>query len=277
MDVPWVMDKIPAKLFNGLCELLEAIEYADDTSCNKWEFAVTLRGLQSLGCNEAGLRWLIRKGIALHAHEIATDMAKGRKFCGVGDSVFSSSSCFVLSDEGIEYVRSALGRLPATQVETQCTNSEDITSTKPALEQSQVFSKSNTSEEKISKVESIEFLSSSEDDRREFENGSFKQLPKWIHCDRTLRMNHRIVKRFKWRAANQEAILSAFEEEGWPRRIDDPLSPLEDQDPKRRLSDTIKGLNKKQINPLIRFRGDGTGEGVIWEAARNDFPKTLES
>ena len=59
--------------------------------------------------------------------------------------------------------------------------------------------------------------------------------------------------------------MSAFEEEGWPPRIDDPLSPHPDQDTKRRLSDTIKCLNRKQSNRIIHFRGDGTGEGVIWE------------
>jgi len=277
MDVPWVMDKIPAKLFNGMCELLEAIEYADDTSCDKWEFAVTLRGLQSLGCNEAGLRWLIRKGIALHAHEIATGMAKGRKFCGLGDSIFSCNSCFVLSDEGIEYVRTALGRLPETQTKTQWISKENASSTKLDSGQSEVCLGANVSGEKTNRGEANGSQAPLGNNGSKVEDGSFNYLPSWIHCDRTLRLNQQIVKRFKWRAANQEAILSAFEEEGWPRRIDDPLSPLEDQDPKRRLSDTIKGLNKKQVNPLIRFRGDGTGEGVIWEASRNDLPVTTES
>jgi hypothetical protein len=60
-------------------------------------------------------------------------------------------------------------------------------------------------------------------------------------------------------------VLCAFEEEGWPARIDDPLPPQQDQDSKRRLSDTIKCLNRKQSHHLIHFRGDGTGEGVVWE------------
>ena len=78
------------------------------------------------------------------------------------------------------------------------------------------------------------------------------------------------MKRFKWTAANQETILVAFEEEGWPARIDDPLPQQPEQDPKRRLSDTIKCLNRKQTNELIRFRGDGTGEGVTWELIGQD-------
>jgi hypothetical protein len=64
----------------------------------------------------------------------------------------------------------------------------------------------------------------------------------------------------------QEAILMAFEEENWPPRIDDPLPVHPDMLPKRRLHDTIKSLNRNQKRPLIRFMGDGTGEGVRWES-----------
>jgi hypothetical protein len=60
-------------------------------------------------------------------------------------------------------------------------------------------------------------------------------------------------------------VLNAFEEEGWPARIDDPLPPHSDQDPKRRLNDTIKCLNRKQVRELLRFHGDGSGEGILWE------------
>jgi hypothetical protein len=71
---------------------------------------------------------------------------------------------------------------------------------------------------------------------------------------------------------NQEAILDAFQEEGWPMWIDDPLSPLPDQPPKRRLHDTIKGLNRNREMELIRFRGDGTGQRVAWEIVAEASP-----
>ena len=48
-------------------------------------------------------------------------------------------------------------------------------------------------------------------------------------------------------------------------RIDDPLPPVPEQDPKRRLHDTIKCLNRNHRRKAIRFHGDGTGEGVCWE------------
>ncbi len=62
----------------------------------------------------------------------------------------------------------------------------------------------------------------------------------------------------------------AFEEENWPRRIDDPLFPEVEICPKRRLHDTIKCLNRRQENKIVRFRGDGTGTGVLWELWEND-------
>lgn len=94
-----------------------------------------------------------------------------------------------------------------------------------------------------------------------------RKCPDWDAERRELRMNGRLVKRFKWQAANQEMILNTFQEEGWPARIDDPLPPQRDVDPKRRLSDTIKCLNRRQFDPLVVFRGDGAGVGIVWEQA----------
>ncbi len=97
--------------------------------------------------------------------------------------------------------------------------------------------------------------------------------PHWNADVRRLQFNAQLVKRFKWPAMNQEMVLCAFEEEGWPERIDDPLPPKPAQNSKRRLADTIKCLNRKQIQELIHFRGDGTGEGVIWERKCNGTRK----
>jgi hypothetical protein len=93
------------------------------------------------------------------------------------------------------------------------------------------------------------------------------ERPRWDADRQELRFEGRLVKRFKAPAPNQEAILAVFEEEGWPPRIDDPLSPVADQDPKRRLLDTIKCLNRNQKHASLHFLGDGTGRGVRWEAA----------
>ena len=89
--------------------------------------------------------------------------------------------------------------------------------------------------------------------------------PCWDRQLRELRIVNVVVKRFRWPAENLEQVLDAFEEEGWPSHIDDPLRPDPKICPKRRLHDTLKCLNRKQINEVIKFRGDGTGQGVLLE------------
>ena len=89
--------------------------------------------------------------------------------------------------------------------------------------------------------------------------------PLWDHDRQELRLGEVLVKRFKVPARNQVAILSAFQEEDWPVRIDDPLSPRPDLDPKRRLHDTINSLNRNQNHALIHFSGDGSGQGIRWD------------
>lgn len=89
--------------------------------------------------------------------------------------------------------------------------------------------------------------------------------PQWDAEYRVLRMGRSVIKIYRVPSLIQEAILAAFQEEGWPHRIHDPLPPLGDIDPKSRLHDTIKRLNRHHQERLIRFRGDGTGEGVCWE------------
>lgn len=70
-----------------------------------------------------------------------------------------------------------------------------------------------------------------------------------------------VVKRFRHPARNQELLLDAFEELGWPERMDDPLPPLVSGS---RLQETVKQLNRYQQTPLLRFGMDGTGQGVCW-------------
>jgi hypothetical protein len=102
-------------------------------------------------------------------------------------------------------------------------------------------------------------------------NGSLKNgratrlRPSWDSAVRELRLGSRFLKRFTKLAVNQELILAAFEEEGWPPRIDDPLPPKPGADPKQRLRETITNLNRSRISPFLCFRGDGTGTGICWQ------------
>jgi hypothetical protein len=91
--------------------------------------------------------------------------------------------------------------------------------------------------------------------------------PQWDSERREFSFRGDILKQFRSPAPNQERVLAAFEEEGWPTRIDDPLPPHADQDSKRRLRDTIATLNRGQ--KAIRFLADGLGQGVRWEAVEH--------
>ncbi len=101
--------------------------------------------------------------------------------------------------------------------------------------------------------------------------------PCWDRDRQELRFGAVIVKQFKVPAPNQEMILAAFEEEHWPPRIDDPLPPLPSQDPKRRLHETITSLNRNQRRRLIRFMGDGSGQGVRWEGIPSELLRSRKA
>ena len=87
--------------------------------------------------------------------------------------------------------------------------------------------------------------------------------PVWDRDRRELRLGDKIVKRFRWPAEVQFAVLERFETLGWPDRISDPLPRDNNVDPKRRLHDAIKCLNQRRECELIGFHGDGTGSGIV--------------
>jgi hypothetical protein len=90
--------------------------------------------------------------------------------------------------------------------------------------------------------------------------------PHWDPDSRELWFQGVLLFRLLRSAVNLECILATFEEEGWPPRIYDPLPPDSATKPKHRLRDTIAKLNKRQQpGVVIRFYGDGTGEGIRWE------------
>jgi hypothetical protein len=93
-------------------------------------------------------------------------------------------------------------------------------------------------------------------------------MPRWDSERRELLLGKKLVKHFLVPADNQEHILSAFQEEGWPPRIDDPLPPQRYLEPKRRLAEAIRRLNRNQKTRLLRFHSNGHGNGVCWELLR---------
>jgi hypothetical protein len=100
--------------------------------------------------------------------------------------------------------------------------------------------------------------------------GGEPAVPLWDGPRRELTWQGLMVKRFRQPAGNQELLLAAWEEEGWRARIEDPLPPSPGVEPKSRLRDALKALNQRQVHPVLRFRGDGTGCGALWEAMADE-------
>ncbi len=230
---------LPPRIRPALHMLMEARQYAEQTSGDRWDFAVELEQLTTLGLIPNDFRWLVRNELVEHQREVTLETDDGRAFRPSGDLSFPDRTCFVLTDIGISYAQECCGG-------TTSYDSVKLIRVDSGNE--------NGSKRNAINPPSTNGISLSEPVR-----------PAWDSERRLLRFNGMPVKHFKWTAQNQEAILTAFEEEGWPPRIDDPLPPHDEQDSKRRLSDTIKCLNRKQDNSIIHFRGDGTGEGIIWE------------
>lgn len=88
--------------------------------------------------------------------------------------------------------------------------------------------------------------------------------PHWNAAARQLWFGGDLLKAFLVPAQIQVAILAAFEEMGWPSRIDDPLPPRDGTPAKDRLKSAIRSLNRNQRVWRVQFSGDGTGAGILW-------------
>lgn len=232
----------------GLALLRQAREYAVDLSHDPWDFAVEISSLREAGMSASDLRWLVCKEFVEHAAEVTVLGKDGREFQPTGNLTFGERTCFILTEGGASFAAN-LSQSDATLV---CLPLHEACS----------------AEINGSVVESLQNGSDTAPVVADELNGDVaheQTPPTWDGSRHELRVKRTLVKIFKLPSPNQEAILMAFEEEGWPPRIDDPLPRHPDLDPKRRLHDAIKGLNRNQKASLIRFMGDGTGEGIRWE------------
>jgi hypothetical protein len=96
-------------------------------------------------------------------------------------------------------------------------------------------------------------------------------VPNWDEVRREFCVGDITVKRYKWPAKNQQQVLNAFQLNKWPYVIDNPITSAGSTCPRAQLHDTIKCLNRNQINKAVRFHGDGTGNGVYWEIIADFF------
>lgn len=226
-------------LQNGIELLCRAFRYAVESEVDVWQYSVEWKELRRLGLASCDIRCLIAHGWVQHAVELDRP-GEDRLFHPAKGNELGERSCFVLSERAWSTLHSG-SEPPRDPPETPPDSPRDPERNgRPVL----------TSELKNVPAGDVQ--------------------PEWDGDRKELRLDGIVVKRFKWPAANQELILAVFQEEGWPAKIDDPLPSVAQQDPKRRLSDTIKCLNRKQVNPFIHFRGDGTGEGIVWELLQPD-------
>jgi hypothetical protein len=225
----WLM---PGRMQAGLQLLFDACENARALSLDRWEFSVELSELQGLGLTINDCRWLVAQGWVKHARETTAPESVKRTFSPCPNLKFTPETCFVLTESGYSVARGASAH--AADISRPVIPAEALDSARSAA---------------LGTV-----------------NGAVHALvPKWDRDRQELRVGRQIVKQFKVPAANQETILAAFEEEQWPPRIDDPLTLKANLDPKRRLHDTINSLNRNQKRSMIRFFGDGSGQGIRWE------------
>lgn len=65
---------------------------------------------------------------------------------------------------------------------------------------------------------------------------------------------------------NIVAIFNAFQEDGWPSRIDSPFT--DDEDGKTRMRDAVQSANEGLSH--IRFEADGSGIGICFHFCTPD-------
>jgi hypothetical protein len=234
----WITTSVGQRMRRAISVLTDAMYYTSDLGCGVWDFAVSIGELRDAGLSDNDLRWLMRKGFVEQAIEITEAGDNVRSFRPASGCIFSDRTCFVRTESAQEF---AFEDPAATLGPCNARNGH-------------VASVNGHHDSIVSVPMAVHHVTN----------------PTWDRDRQELRWGEYLVKQFKVPSPNQETILAAFEEERWPPRIDDPLPPQVDQDPKRRLHDTITTLNRNQKNPLIRFLGDGSGQGVRWEPVGRD-------
>jgi hypothetical protein len=231
----WLTTNAGQRMRHALLLLVDGMYYTEDLRCGAWEFAVSIAELRSAGLSDNDLRWLLRKGYVEYAIEVTQAADDVRSFRPAAGCIFSDRGCFIWTAKSPIFA---------------CSLAVDMRCDRDGQNGHSLIAEGREADRVIS-PRMTELV----------------KTPTWDRDLQELRWGGHVVKQFKVPSPNQETILSAFQEEGWPPRIDDPLPPQFDQDPKRRLHDTINTLNRSQKKALIRFLGDGSGQGIRWELA----------
>jgi hypothetical protein len=247
-DTLWADDPVPPRTVPiddharvALGQLRQAYTCAQNAGVDLWDFALEIGRLFDTGLTISALRWLVAKRFVEHGQESSTYGAPHRTFCRGAGFFFGSTTCVVLTSGGAAFVDDFL-KQPVRPLHSILSSA-----TGP-----------------IAGGETAALENGAPVDMGLIGTSQVAVRPCWSSTRRELTVNGTVVKRFRVRAPNQELILSAFEEEGWPDHIDDPLPVRSDIDPHTRLHDAINRLNGRQLHRLIHFSGNGHGDGVSW-------------
>ncbi len=235
--------QLSENLLAGLALLRQAYDYANDARAVLWDFALEKDNLLKAGLTINDLRWLVAKGLVEHGQETSFYGDKHRSFRISSGLNFEQTTCLVLTRAGAVLAAQLSDQFHQPIMETP---SHVVGSDGQPPPHSNV---NHNGDDVVAAARSL-------------------ILPHWNSISRELCVANRIVKRFRVPAPNQELVLCAFQEEGWPAQIDDPLPCCYETDPATRLHSTINRLNGRQKNLLLRFRGNGRGTGVCWELRR---------
>jgi hypothetical protein len=233
---------------SALNSLRDARLYAQRTGSDVWDFAVEINELKVHGLTTNDLRWLVSVNAIEHARDISQSSDQKRVFERCNNLSFGEDACFILTTRGLEIMSSE-------GFDERDDDRKDLGSA--ASSKGQNGQPYNGHSGQSNNGQPNNHLG-------ENENGHTDSVPTWNSAKRELMFMGQVIKRFKWPAPNQELVVKAFQEEGWPDLICDPLPPHDHVNPKTRLHDTIKCLNRGQLAELIRFHGNGDGKGVRW-------------
>jgi len=92
--------------------------------------------------------------------------------------------------------------------------------------------------------------------------------PRWDSRLLVLHVDEIAVKKFQAKARNQMAVMAAFEAQGWPRQIHNPLNSCSPARRAQALADAVHGLNRNLRAKVIRFHTAEKGASVRYELLR---------
>ena len=278
--------------------LLQANSLAERAGGDPWQFSVTWEELAARGFTQNEMRFMLVAGLMLHRREVTLGDSMTREFVE-GRAGLGVGSCFLLTASGIPWsVKRRTARWPVLvddpgDAEAREALRPRIRSRPPGMiagtnrygrppgqqrrgvprPEIVLPPRSESWRGPAAGARSVGAIAARRDGEQPAGPTPKVVVPElrpfWDSERRELKLGEWLIKCFRVPANNQTTILAAFEEDRWPPRIDDPIPPRYDQDPKRRLHDTINSLNRNQQHPLLRFLGDGSGHGILWELVRS--------